>query len=486
MEFGKKKELWINIVSAVFFIFSLFCCMYYIWSDFFVLETNTDVLDNLMWAQASVESGKLINLDYTYPYFIPLGGHLLMVPFVKIFGLGIFSARLGMTIFSVVMTIVMVLFFRTFLTKWYLSLVCTGCMLLSMLSTEKIREMFFGHVLHYSLAILLWMLSIILIDYFDKYKKKDEKKTKMIIGLLTIHFWVVGIEGMTVTLFAGIPWIGFIILKFLFSEKTISKYSKWDKKAIICSCIGLILGIVTYKKISYGIVTTYEQGFMEYDLYKNWVKNIELFFSQWVYLWLDIFSYNDVYVEILSLNGIVYLVKNAMMLMTLLFAISTFFVYHKFEKEIEKKIIISYWVLSLATIYFYVFGKIGVHSWRMLPFWFGTIIVSIMVVKVLVLNKYFVKLKRVAIVVILIMLCNSGLNGLLVLNRNIDTNSTWFGEGTMIDILKENNLTEGYVIDYWMGNSITVLTNEEIRVRCVGLSAEADVRSNEKLNSSFI
>ena len=70
--------------------------MTYLWGDLLISEFQADICDTLLWAENAYKSGRLLSPAYYYPYVIPFGGQLLMLPFIPVFGeeSGSFSALL--------------------------------------------------------------------------------------------------------------------------------------------------------------------------------------------------------------------------------------------------------------------------------------------------------------------------------------------------------------------------------------------------------
>jgi len=76
------------ILSAILFTGVIALVCYYLFgaANSFL---SSDSADTLLWAQASYEAKALINPNFDYATILPLGGHLLMVPFVALFGLSL-------------------------------------------------------------------------------------------------------------------------------------------------------------------------------------------------------------------------------------------------------------------------------------------------------------------------------------------------------------------------------------------------------------
>ncbi len=98
------------VFFVLLFLLAVGIIQYFIWSDLFVQEFDSDVAENVLWAQASIESGKLIDPDYIYTQMQPFGGNIVFIPVVKAFGVGIFSLRLGMCICSSLFAVVLAVF----------------------------------------------------------------------------------------------------------------------------------------------------------------------------------------------------------------------------------------------------------------------------------------------------------------------------------------------------------------------------------------
>ena len=58
----------------------------------------------------------------------------------------------------------------------------------------------------------------------------------------------------------------------------------------------------------------------------------------------------------------------------------------------------------------------------------------------------------------------TGIGSFTVFRQPIDADF-WTGPKSILRILEEQDLTYGYSLDHWFGNSITVLTDERIQVR---------------------
>ena len=83
---------------------------------------NSDAVEGVVWADASLRSGRVLSPSFVYGYAIPAGANLFMLPYVAAFGIGMLSNVLGMLTFSMVIILTAVFFIRSFTTDWIYTL----------------------------------------------------------------------------------------------------------------------------------------------------------------------------------------------------------------------------------------------------------------------------------------------------------------------------------------------------------------------------
>ena len=119
-----------------------------------------DCSDTIMWAEAMVEGNTLMNPDFRYAALLPFGGNLIMAPFVAIFGYGMKAQIIGMVIFALLFTFTVTFFCKSANLNYSWCSITTAFVLLILCSSEKLREIFWCHIIYYSLGVfflLLWV-----------------------------------------------------------------------------------------------------------------------------------------------------------------------------------------------------------------------------------------------------------------------------------------------------------------------------------------
>ena len=121
---------------------------------------HADYTDTIYWANASFESGKVFNPDFKYAALLPFSANLWFSPLIALFGVSMKTQVIGMIVFLIVFAASMYFMLRSF--GW--SIPWTGAAIiittLMMSGSDKLREMMWGHVIYYSLALVLFCLGI--------------------------------------------------------------------------------------------------------------------------------------------------------------------------------------------------------------------------------------------------------------------------------------------------------------------------------------
>ena len=205
----KKKE---NLIAALVLLAGLLGSVFYIFGRERA-EFNLDYTDTLLWAAASVESKALISPDFWYAYIIPFSGSLLMIPLVMIFGVSYLTHELGMTVFILVLAAAVFFCVKAVGLNNGQSAVLTGLFLLLLLGSPITRMIYFGHVIHYSLAILFTCVSILLLNHTDKTP---------LYYILFVWCFLCSLNGSSALLLFLFPITGAIVLERLLDPKKLT------------------------------------------------------------------------------------------------------------------------------------------------------------------------------------------------------------------------------------------------------------------------
>ena len=440
------------IFSVLIFAGALGIVLYYIWGNAFITELQSDCTDTLLWAQASLESGKLFKPGFDYAYRLAFGGQWLFMPFLKLFGVGTAALRCGMTLFTLVFAAALVFFFRSLGCRAEISFAEAGIMLLALCATKKTREIFYGHVIHYSLAVFYLMLAFIFLRLL--LRGKGVRGTLVPGTLLTLVLFMCSANGTVEILYVTLPLlIGCLIEAFLSGRK---------KLLVVCACVILAAGAGYL--FSNSLNTHYSDGYSVVVPWTEWAENFLRIPVRWISLFYPLPERN---LDSFTSLWIRTVFKAVIALVILAGFLLSFSRYKTLKRAEERIFVFTAWAMFAAFLFFFVFGKISDVDWRMTPLLFAGEVVVL-----LLFNQLDLKAPERTLSGGLALLCGAVLvlqaasNGLSVLRIPYDR-KIWYAEDGLLETLKANGLDYGYITSYWLSNSVTVLSDDTIRVRAV-------------------
>lgn len=171
----KMKKPLVFGAAVAFLTFAVGMIIYYIiWpSEAFF---HADCSDTILWAQASYDSKSLFNPDFGYAATLPFGGTMLMVPFIGIFGVSMTTQHIGMVLFALLMLASFFLLCRSIGMSVPSSLFTVGVTGLTLCASEKLREIFYEHVIYYSICVVIIAVLLSLVIRFEDALSQGNKK----------------------------------------------------------------------------------------------------------------------------------------------------------------------------------------------------------------------------------------------------------------------------------------------------------------------
>ncbi len=441
------------LLSILILIGTFGIVQYYIWGGAFVTEFQADCTDTLFWANASLESGSLFKQDFEYAYRLAFGGQWLFMPFLKHFGVGMTALRCGMSLFAVLFTLGLVLFFRSMHCRWDVSFFETAVMLLAACAVKKTREIFFGHVIHYSLAILYLLAAFIFLR--TAIEGASAKRRLISVILLTVVLALCSANGTVELLYVTLPMLAGCILEL---------YLSGNKKLIgVCICIGIAAGAGFL--FSNSLNTNYSDSYSVIVPADKWQDNLSAFPLRWISLFYQLPGKN---LDAFSPLWIKTVFKIIAALAVFAGFVISFSGYKSAGTSGERIFIFTTWAMFAAFLFFFLFGFISTTEWRLIPLIFASETVIL-----LMFNRLFDadagRTLQHALVTVcgLILIAHAFSNAPAVLRISYD-DKIWFAEDGLLETLKSHGLNYGYITDYWMSNSITVISDDAVRSRYVG------------------
>ena len=369
-----SKKHWISALSVVLAILSFGICLYYIVclskGDF-----HSDCTDSLYWANATVESGKVFDENFRYAAMLPFSASLWFIPIIKLFGVTMRAQIIGMSVFLVLFTTAIWFMCRSM--NWSVRATCSmiSALLLILSGSEKLREIMWGHVIYYSLALLIICVGTGLVFRFEKHfaglvssaKKKKSIAGAVIFGALTaLLFAGNATNGFQMIAIATVPVLAGIFAERFFDgrQKLFSSSSIPAAVMILTVMVSTLCGLVILKLLKGEKAAGYTSVYSMFSGISDWYGNFTKLFSQFPELIGISIKKSD---RMISKEAIVYLIRLAGMLVITVIPLVGLFGYKKLHDKGTRFILWVHLSLTAVILFGYICGRISNANWRLTP-----------------------------------------------------------------------------------------------------------------------
>lgn len=368
------KKHWSSALSVVLAILSFGICLYYIVclskGDF-----HSDCTDSLYWANATVESGKVFDENFRYAAMLPFSASLWFIPIIKLFGVTMRAQIIGMSVFLVLFTTAIWFMCRSM--NWSVRATCSmiSALLLILSGSEKLREIMWGHVIYYSLALLIICVGTGLVFRFEKHfaglvssaKNKKSIVGAVIFGSLTaLLFAGNATNGFQMIAIATVPVLAGIFAERFFDgrQKLFSSSSIPAAVMILTVVVSTLCGLVILKLLKGEKAAGYTSVYSMFSGVSDWYGNFTKLFSQFPELIAISIKKSD---RMISKEAIVYLIRLAGMLVITVIPLVGLFRYKKLRDKSTRFILWVHLSLTAVILFGYICGRISNANWRLTP-----------------------------------------------------------------------------------------------------------------------
>ena len=355
-------------------ILSFGICLYYIVclskGDF-----HSDCTDSLYWANATVESGKVFDENFRYAAMLPFSASLWFIPIIKLFGVTMRAQIIGMSVFLVLFTTAIWFMCRSM--NWSVRATCSmiSALLLILSGSEKLREIMWGHVIYYSLALLIICVGTGLVFRFEKHfaglvssaKNKKSIVGAVIFGSLTaLLFAGNATNGFQMIAIATVPVLAGIFAERFFDgrQKLFSSSSIPAAVMILTVVVSTLCGLVILKLLKGEKAAGYTSVYSMFSGVSDWYGNFTKLFSQFPELIGISIKKSD---RMISKEAIVYLIRLAGMLVITVIPLVGLFRYKKLRDKSTRFILWVHLSLTAVILFGYICGRISNANWRLTP-----------------------------------------------------------------------------------------------------------------------
>ncbi|MBP5579822.1 MAG: hypothetical protein J6X56_10195 [Ruminococcus sp.] len=491
--FDILSKLIIWVVTAFLFLGAVFTTGYYVTTTSRG-EFHADCTDTIMWANASAESGHLYDKDFSYACFLPFGTNTIMRPLLHFYGLSMKTHIIGMTCFFILLTLFMVLLMREVTGNLPISLAGTALFLALTLSTAKMREIFWGHTIYYTLGILFLVIGsylysrVLAHNVKAKNLRKNGKSSKVrtireliVFGILCIFMLLTGMDGITgITLFT-IPLVCAII-----AEQFVNNKQKLigAKTGIVASRAAILfimafIGVKINDSCLGDLTAGYQDANSTFSDMNTWIDHIHNLPLAWMKLLGVENMPNTMFTKDGGIPNIIFIMASIIIAVMPIIATCCYKLYSNDRRGRMMRIWVwIHWAVTAVNLMGYVFGVLSAADWRIIPMIGTAMILSILFVCWAVSTQ--ADQARICFL-LLVPVISAGFMSCQTVNKMPKDNYKKNTQYILSDFLKEEGVTKGYST-FWNANSITVISGETIKVRDVEVD-ENGVRSRHYQSS---
>lgn len=434
---------------------------------------HSDTTDTLMWAVASNESGTLFNTDFDYACLLPFGTTLIMTALIPLFGVTMTTHVIGMLCFFLIFTGSLVWMLKRMDWSWGWISVAVFTVLMICSGSEKLREIFWGHSIYYSLGVQFIFVGLALLfthlDLHEKLRTLTEetakKKTRIqsIICIVLLGVWFLLTctdQIIAITIFA-LPVIGAV-----FCERWLDRDSKWlsgkNKHALLLIAVmaaGMVLGYLLTNSMAKDITAGYEGAYSNYSGMDKWTDNALAFPKQWLTLLGVAANEGDKLMSVDSVKSLFVVIAGILLIVV---PVAALFCYGKIEDAKLRIMTLTHWFMTLLIMMGFVMGKLSNANWRLSPIVAMSAVLTVAFVRWAVQKVELRRLLSLAMIPIMIVCTVTAVTIVKMPAHNTEDNHLY----RFAEELEAKNLTYGYAT-FWNANGLTVVSDSNVKCRAV-------------------
>lgn len=459
---GKHLPL---ILCAVAALLALSLCIYFIVGPaegYF----HADCTDSLLWAQASHDSGKVFDPDFNYAALLPFGASLWLVPLIAMFGVTMTTHVIGMVIFALLFLASIVLLCRRMKWSYACAFGTSALLLLTLSSSEKLREIMWNHVIYYSLGLLLYFLMLALTFYaWEALERADRKPVFRLLPLAGLLVFTVlsATNGFQMLVLSVVPVCAGVFLERLFDRDAplVSRKNIPPLLILLTAVVGVVVGTVVLEMLLGGISSGYATAYSRYSNPDEWAGNIDKFFMNFLTLLGMNAEKTD---DLFSLPSIVNILRIGTAILLFVIPLVALACYKKIESRYTRVLLIGHAFLLAFLFFGSVCGRLAAANWRLVPLLGSSILSTVAAVReAWTHRKTAICTVRLGVVALVVLALLSSYNAKLIADMPFN-----YGRDNYLHSLSEKLEAEGLSYGYatfWRSQSITLLSDSRVKCR---------------------
>ncbi len=437
---------------------------------------HSDTTDTLMWGLASAESNSLFNKDFEYACLLPFSTSLVMWPLIELFGVTMQTHVIGMLIFFLCFTCGLIWLLRKMEWSWPWIAVGVSVELMMLSGSEKLREIFWGHTIYYSLGVLFVFVGLgLLFSFLDQNKARDAAETpsqkklrKIVLTILLIFLWFLLActnQIIAIAIFALPVMAAWFCDHWFDGSREIGCMQ--NRRALLVFLImgiGTVAGYLLTNLLANGIVAGYETSFSTYSEMTEWMENAFKFPRHWAELIGVNVKGGAPLMSADSIQNLILLISSTVIL---ILPVAALCCYRKIEDSKLRILILTFWFMTLLIMIGYVCGLLSNANWRLSPIMAMGILVSVAFLR---WSVQHVNMHRIVSLMMVPVMAASLLSAVGIARMEPD-NYRYNILYMLSDFLEESELSYGYAT-FWRANGITVVSDSAVECRSVNINQD--------------
>ncbi|MDY2509624.1 MAG: hypothetical protein SOW15_02345 [Ruminococcus callidus] len=432
-------------------------------------EFHSDCTDTLYWAEAAMQGNGLINPDFTYAALMPFGGNLFMQIWIPFFGISMTTHTLGMATFFVFFVGSLCLMLREMHFGLRSLSVTVSGLLMTLCLSQKIREIFWGHIIYYSLGILFLFIGLFLVLRIMNLSERRPTKGILVqkivfMVLLAVDFIICCTNSTTAIALFALPIIGGVFCeRFLDCRTRLRSRKNYTALFILVICgIGLLLGMKWGAAIAGDVRGGYAEAYSKFSNTDEWWGHVESL--PLAFLWmlgLEVDNQD----KLASIEGVQVILTIFYALFLAIIPVIALCCYRKIKETGVRILIWAHWIVTAFILVGYFCGLLSAGNWRISPAICTGVLVSFAFLRWLYHQVEYKRLSILLCIPLAYICLHSGWQVVKMPKDSYKTNVNY----ELGEYLKEQDLTYGYA-SFWHSQAITVLEDSEVKVRTVDFS----------------
>ena len=426
---------------------------------------TSDCTDSLRWAQATLESGKLISDQFYYAAILPFGGNLIFLPFVAMFGYSMTAQICGLVVFALLFVAALWYLARGMGYSHLTSGGFVSVVVLILSSSGKLREIMWEHIFYYNLGLLFFCfgfglaLRILREGGLREGVENGKPMDWVRVATICVFSLIAATDGLQTLVCFTLPLIAGIFAERFFDaeQKLTSRRNLGTGVLLVLVLLFSAVGFMLIDVITGGVTAGYADAYSAYSAMSGWTNNFLGFFYNWFTLLGVNVGDGD---PLVSMDSIVNMVRIFGALLLLIAPVILSCRYNKIQSSAIRAVLIGHFAVTAFILFAVTFGKLGGANWRLVPMLGTSVMTSFFAaVELIRQKKAAARVGALILAVLILLACVSALD-IAKMPADYGEDNSWH---TVAAELEARGLKYGYA-NFWWAEVVTMISGGNVEI----------------------